>query len=466
MSARGASRGEGELAIVLHSHQPYVAGFGTWPFGEEWLWESIATSYLPLLDILDARRAAHAVADAGALRPARGAGRARALRGSSSPRSASSRTAATSRARGGRRRRRRRARALRGALRVGARAARRRAGRRRGGLLGALGRHAAWTSSATHAVLPLLATDAGVRLQLRAGIDAHRARFGARTGAAGCGCRSAPTRRGWTRCSQAAGVRAVCVDLTDVLAPDEHLRPLRSPAGPLLVPIDRATIELVWSRDGYPRDAALSQLPRVHAAPPPRVEQRRRALRPGARRRGRPRARRGLRRARARAGRAAAACASSPSTPSCSATGGTRARSGWRRCSARRRRRACRSPASTTRSPATPPRRRARPGGPARHLVGHAARPDDLERAAGRRHGVERARRRAAHGRRRARRRAPTRAPSASCSRCSPATGRFSSAPTSPRRTAASARRTTAPRSTPRSRPPARTTRHVRNLAP
>jgi 1,4-alpha-glucan branching enzyme len=42
----------GELAIVLHTHMPYVEGFGTWPFGEEWLWEAIATSYLPLLDVL------------------------------------------------------------------------------------------------------------------------------------------------------------------------------------------------------------------------------------------------------------------------------------------------------------------------------------------------------------------------------------------------------------------------------
>src|SRR3979411_331815 len=42
----------GELAVVLHTHMPYVEGFGTWPFGEEWLWEAIATSYLPLLDVL------------------------------------------------------------------------------------------------------------------------------------------------------------------------------------------------------------------------------------------------------------------------------------------------------------------------------------------------------------------------------------------------------------------------------
>ena len=51
---------------------PYVEGFGTWPFGEEWLWEAMAGCYLPLLDVLDARCAADAVADARALRPARG----------------------------------------------------------------------------------------------------------------------------------------------------------------------------------------------------------------------------------------------------------------------------------------------------------------------------------------------------------------------------------------------------------
>src|SRR5437764_15325471 len=45
-------RRPGSLAIVLHTHMPYVEGFGTWPFGEEWLWEAIATSYLPLLDVL------------------------------------------------------------------------------------------------------------------------------------------------------------------------------------------------------------------------------------------------------------------------------------------------------------------------------------------------------------------------------------------------------------------------------
>ena len=49
------ARARGELAIVLHTHLPYVEGFGTWPFGEEWLWEAMATSYLPLLAVLEER---------------------------------------------------------------------------------------------------------------------------------------------------------------------------------------------------------------------------------------------------------------------------------------------------------------------------------------------------------------------------------------------------------------------------
>ena len=32
---------------------PYVEGFGTWPFGEEWLLEAIASCYLPLLRVLE-----------------------------------------------------------------------------------------------------------------------------------------------------------------------------------------------------------------------------------------------------------------------------------------------------------------------------------------------------------------------------------------------------------------------------
>ncbi|HEX5909123.1 MAG TPA: hypothetical protein VFY44_01445, partial [Thermoleophilaceae bacterium] len=47
------SSDRGSLALLLHSHMPYVEGFGTWPFGEEWLWEATAAVYLPLIDLLN-----------------------------------------------------------------------------------------------------------------------------------------------------------------------------------------------------------------------------------------------------------------------------------------------------------------------------------------------------------------------------------------------------------------------------
>ncbi len=43
-------RAVGSLAIVLHSHMPYVEGFGTYPFGEEWLFDAVIRSYLPVLE--------------------------------------------------------------------------------------------------------------------------------------------------------------------------------------------------------------------------------------------------------------------------------------------------------------------------------------------------------------------------------------------------------------------------------
>ena len=244
----------GELAIVLHTHQPYVEGFGVWPFGEEWLWESIATSYLPLLDILDEHRGAVTLSltpvlcdqlqapgamqrCAAFLSGTRVETHRRDIEAAARESDPPARVVAALEHSAGR-----------------YEWARERLAALGGDLLGALGRHVAWTSPATHAVLPLLATDAGIRLQLRAGIDAHRARFGAHAWRGGLWlpeCAHAP----WLDpLLEQAGVRAVCVDLTDVLSGDEHLRPLRSPAGPLLVPIDRATIELVWSAGGYPAD--------------------------------------------------------------------------------------------------------------------------------------------------------------------------------------------------------------------
>jgi len=40
------------LYLVLHSHIPYVKGKGRWPFGEVWLYEAMAETYIPLLTAL------------------------------------------------------------------------------------------------------------------------------------------------------------------------------------------------------------------------------------------------------------------------------------------------------------------------------------------------------------------------------------------------------------------------------
>jgi 1,4-alpha-glucan branching enzyme len=248
VSAVGKARGE--LAIVLHTHMPYVEGFGTWPFGEEWLWEAMASSYLPLLELLDTgaaltlsltpvlcdqlqapgvgerftafidevRRHTHEE-DTRGLRAAGQDLLARELE-----RSWSDYEGALERF------------ALRG-----------------GDLLAALAPYAQWTSSATHAVLPLLATEAGLRAQVGGGVESHRARFGSdwRGGFWLPECAHAP----WLEPTLAqAGVHATCVELTNRLGLGSagHLRPLRGPSGVTLLPIDRATMSLVWSDGGYP----------------------------------------------------------------------------------------------------------------------------------------------------------------------------------------------------------------------
>jgi len=41
----------GHLAIVLHSHLPYVLTHGVWPHGADWLNECCAETYIPILDV-------------------------------------------------------------------------------------------------------------------------------------------------------------------------------------------------------------------------------------------------------------------------------------------------------------------------------------------------------------------------------------------------------------------------------
>jgi 1,4-alpha-glucan branching enzyme len=239
------TRPPGALALVLHTHMPYVEGFGTWPFGEEWLWEAVATCYVPLLEVLDelpgrvTLSVTPVLADQleapGALE--RCGAFLREIRPESHRLDIAAAASAAEVA------------ALEYSAAEYARAAEALA---RGGLAARLAAHATWTSAATHAVLPLLATDGGVRLQLATGIAAHRVRSGHWAGGFWLPeCGYAP----WLdTLLEEAGVHITCVDLTDVLGRGsaDQLRPLRSPAGPLLVPIDRAVLELVWSAQGYP----------------------------------------------------------------------------------------------------------------------------------------------------------------------------------------------------------------------
>lgn len=43
----------GSFALVLHTHLPWLAHHGSWPVGEEWLYQAWAGAYLPVFDVLD-----------------------------------------------------------------------------------------------------------------------------------------------------------------------------------------------------------------------------------------------------------------------------------------------------------------------------------------------------------------------------------------------------------------------------
>ena len=258
-----AAAGEGELALLLHTHMPYVEGFGTWPFGEEWLWEAIATCYLPLLDVLEREDASLTLSLTPVLcdqLEAPGIAE-RFLAFVSDVRTETHRRDIAACREAG-------THDLVPELERSA-ADYLRAGERfhalGGDLLGALAAHAAWTSAATHPVLPLLATDAGVELQVATGVASHQRRFGAWGG--GFWLPECAHRSELDPLLRELGVRAACVDLTDVLGPGApgQLAPRRGESGPTLVPVDRSTQELVWSSSGYPASGAYRDHHRLTA---------------------------------------------------------------------------------------------------------------------------------------------------------------------------------------------------------
>ncbi|HEV2791626.1 MAG TPA: 1,4-alpha-glucan branching protein domain-containing protein [Solirubrobacterales bacterium] len=249
MSREGTA---GDLAIVLHSHMPYVEGFGTYPFGEEWLFDAVIRSYLPVLEV--ARDLTMTVTpvladqleDPGAAERLRrflvewriGAAEADLPQVPAECRAACE----------GERQRYGRALELLDAAGGDPLVPFRRAA--------AEGRIALAASSATHAVLPMLATRQGLRLQLGAGIRSHRRRFGWDGGIWLPECAYAPGLE-WRLAEQ--GVRWFCVDQSEHGEPLEALAPVRTEAGPVALPIDWEAISWLWALDGYPSDPAHAE---------------------------------------------------------------------------------------------------------------------------------------------------------------------------------------------------------------
>jgi len=42
----------GYFSLVLHTHMPYLRKNGAWPVGEDWLYQAMSETYLPLLGML------------------------------------------------------------------------------------------------------------------------------------------------------------------------------------------------------------------------------------------------------------------------------------------------------------------------------------------------------------------------------------------------------------------------------
>lgn len=234
---------------------PYVEGFGTYPFGEEWLFDAVIRCYAPITEVAEKLtmtvtpvladqleapgvaerlerflvdyRVGSADADVGDIEaPCRDACAAEGERY---------------------RRALERLRALDGDL--------------LGMFAGpaADGRIELLASAATHAVLPLTGTRAGRRLQIDAGLRSHRRRFGEPAGFWLPECAYEP---GLERLLAERELRCFCVDQSSVEDPLDALTPIATEAGPVALPIDWEAISWLWSLDGYPSDGLYADFHR------------------------------------------------------------------------------------------------------------------------------------------------------------------------------------------------------------
>jgi 1,4-alpha-glucan branching enzyme len=221
----------GDLAIVLHSHMPYVEGFGTYPFGEEWLFEAVARSHLPVLEV--ARDLTMTVTPVLADQlEAGGVGERMLAEGE-----IAHYRLAIERLEGS-------------------------GGNALGAFQGAAaeGRVELMASAATHAVMPKLATLAGRRLQVDAGVRSHTRRFGRPAGFWLPECAYAP---GLETVLAERGIAYTCLDQSAHEGPGDALAPLRMPGGTTGFTIDWPTVELAWSNRGFPSAPAYLEYHRL-----------------------------------------------------------------------------------------------------------------------------------------------------------------------------------------------------------
>ena len=237
----------GSLAIVLHSHIPYVEGFGTYPFGEEWLFDAILRSHLPVLgrardltitvtpvlaDQLEADGLAERLRDFGRVHRV---GSCEADARDVEPALRPACLAEAERYRSGLARLEALGEDLLGIFREPARE----------------GRIELVASAATHAVMPLIATAAGRRLQIDVGMRSHRRRFGP---AAGFWLPECAYEPGLEALLGEHGIDCFFTDQSLHEAPLDALAPIASPAGPVALTVDWEAVSWLWSLEGYPSD--------------------------------------------------------------------------------------------------------------------------------------------------------------------------------------------------------------------
>ncbi|MEO8091993.1 MAG: 1,4-alpha-glucan branching protein domain-containing protein [bacterium] len=245
----------GDLAIVLHSHMPYVEGFGTYPFGEEWLFDAVCRSYVPVMDIADQVTVTVTPVLADQLEAPGVCERLgeflREFRIRSADADADDVDAE-----------------FEPACRAEAeryRAVQARLAETGGDLLAIFrepadsGRVELMASAASHAVLPLVATLAGRRLQLDAGLRSHRRRFG---GAAGFWLPECAYEPGLEALLAERSLRYFCSDQSAHQDDLAALVPAATRAGPVAFTIDWEAVGWLWSLDGYPSDPLYADLHR------------------------------------------------------------------------------------------------------------------------------------------------------------------------------------------------------------